>query len=110
MNMLLVAVGERQREIGLKKSLGARRSSIAWQFLYESIALCLLGTFLGIAIGLMTGYFVADYLEGPFIIPVQWIGASFVVTLFTGISAGILPGIRAARLDPIVHPDGVNYK
>lgn len=102
MNMLLVAVGERQREIGLKKSLGARRSSIAWQFLYESIALCLLGTFLGIAIGLMTGYFVADYLEGPFIIPVQWIGASFVVTLFTGISAGILPGIRAARLDPIV--------
>lgn len=102
MNMLLVAVGERQREIGLKKSLGARRSSIAWQFLYESVTLCLLGTFLGVVLGLTTGYFVADYLEGPFIIPGPWIGASFVVTLFTGISAGILPGIRAARLDPIV--------
>ena len=102
MNMLLVAVGERQREIGLKKSLGARRSSITWQFLYESITLCLLGTFLGVVLGLTTGYFVADYLEGPFIIPSQWIGASFIVTLFTGISAGILPGIRAARLDPIV--------
>lgn len=102
MNMLLVAVGERQREIGLKKSLGARRSSIALQFLYESIALCVLGTFLGVAIGLTTGYFVAGYLDGPFIVPSQWIGASFVVTLVTGISAGILPGIRAARLDPIV--------
>lgn len=102
MNMLLVAVGERQREIGLKKSLGARRSSIAWQFLYESVTLCLLGTFLGVVIGLTTGYFVADYLDGPFIVPIQWIGVSFVVTFFTGISAGILPGIRAARLDPIV--------
>tara|TARA_B100000900_G_scaffold222758_1_gene189068 strand:+ start:177 stop:1388 length:1212 start_codon:yes stop_codon:yes gene_type:complete len=102
MNMLLVAVGERQREIGLKKSLGARRASILWQFLYESILLCLIGTVLGVLIGLVTGFFVAKYLEGPFVIPIPWIGISFVVTLITGLAAGLFPGIRASKLDPIV--------
>lgn len=102
MNMLLVAVGERQREIGLKKSLGARRVSILWQFLYESIMLCLIGTVLGVFLGLVTGFFVAKYLEGPFVIPMQWIGISFIVTLATGLTAGLFPGIRASKLDPIV--------
>ena len=101
MNIMLVSVTERTREIGLRKSIGARKKDILWQFLLEAIALSLLGGLVGIVLGWMLGNFVAAQMGVPMIIPWFWIAVALSVCSSIGIIFGFYPALRAARLEPV---------
>ena len=101
MNIMLVSVTERTREIGIAKSLGASRAAILTQFLTEAVVVTQLGGVIGIVIGIAMGNVVALIAGGSFLIPWGWIAASFVVCLLTGLAAGLYPAVKASRLDPI---------
>ena len=101
MNIMLVTVTERTREIGLRMSLGASRNAILQQFLTEAVIISLLGGLAGIAIGVGVPLLV-DYLVDGISIPVSWISVAvaFGVSLLVGLVFGILPASRASRLNP----------
>ena len=109
MNICLVSVGEKTREIGLRISVGARRIDIFWQFLTESICLCLCGTLLGIAGGWLASHGMARIAvrilpiveKWPVVLSGHWILISVLFSVLMGISFGVYPAIRAARLSPI---------
>jgi putative ABC transport system permease protein len=103
MNIMLVSVTERTREIGILKALGARRVDILLQFLIEAVLLCLLGGLLGIALGWGAGALVASMLPGfpPAHVPAWAIALSVGFSAAVGIVFGILPAAKAAQLDPI---------
>lgn len=101
MNIMLVSVTERTREIGIAKALGASRSSILTQFLTEAVIVTQLGGVIGIIFGIVIGNVVALIAGGDFLIPWNWILLSFVVCLFTGLLSGLYPAVKASRLDPI---------
>ena len=101
MNIMLVSVTERTREIGIRKALGARRASILMQFLVEAIVLCQIGAVIGVALGIGVANILALFFETPPTIPWMWVGIAFGgVTLF-GVFFGVYPAWKAARLDPI---------
>jgi len=101
MNIMLVSVTERTREIGIRKAIGAKKSSILIQFLFEAIILCLVGGFIGIVIGVGIGNLAGSLLSAQSAIPVDWviIGISLCVTV--GLIFGTYPAYKAANLDPI---------
>ena len=109
MNICLVSVGEKTHEIGLRKSVGARRIDIFYQFLTESICLCLCGALLGIAGGWLAAHGMARIVvrivpivpEWPVVLSLHWILISVLFSIFMGIAFGVYPAIRAARLSPI---------
>jgi len=109
MNICLVSVGEKTREIGLRKSVGAKRRDIFWQFLTESISLCFCGGVLGIAGGWVAAHGMARLAvrivpivsEWPVVLSVPWIVVSVLFSIFMGVSFGVYPAMRAARLSPI---------
>ncbi len=104
MNIMLVSVTERTREIGIRKSLGATPRRIREQFLFEAIVICLLGGIGGIVLGLATGNLMAGVVSqgaGKFVVPWVWMGLGIVVCVLVGLFSGIYPAIRASRLDPI---------
>ena len=109
MNICLVSVGEKTREIGLRKSVGAKRIHIFWQFLTEAICLCFCGGILGIAGGWLAGHAMARLAvrivpivpEWPVVLSWQWILIAIVFSLFMGVSFGVYPAMQAARLTPI---------
>lgn len=109
MNICLVSVGEKTREIGLRKSVGARRIDIFYQFLTESICLCLCGGILGIAGGWFAAHGMARVAvrilpivpEWPVVLSVPWITISILFSIFMGITFGVYPAMRAARMTPI---------
>ncbi len=109
MNICLVSVGEKTREIGLRKSVGARRVHIFWQFLTESICLCFCGGVLGIAGGWVAAHGMARLAvrivpivpEWPIVFSVPWLVISVFFSIFMGITFGVYPAMRAARLAPI---------
>lgn len=101
MNIMLVSVTERTREIGLLKSIGARRSNILYQFLLESIGLSLLGGFIGIIVGWAAGNAVAASMAIPMIFPFFWITVALLTCSFIGVSFGFFPALRASRLEPV---------
>lgn len=101
MNIMLVSVTERTREIGISKSLGATKSYIQNQFLTEAILLTVFGGVLGAGIGILIGNLVSILLGGNFIMPWQWLGISLLVSILTGVVSGLYPAIKASRLDPI---------
>ena len=108
MNMCLVSVGEKTREIGLRKSVGARRIHIFWQFLTESICLCFCGSILGIAGGWFAAQGMAKLAvrivpilpEWPVVLSGHWILISIIFSIFMGIGFGVYPAMRATRLSP----------
>ena len=100
-NIMLVAVNERTREIGLSKSLGAKSSIIQKQFLWESILISLLGAGFGILLGILIGNFFALYLKTGFVVPWIWILIGVVICFLTGLFAGLYPAYKASKLDPI---------
>jgi putative ABC transport system permease protein len=100
-NIMLVAVNERTREIGVRKAIGATKTSIAMQFLTEAIVICQLGGLFGIIFGMLVGNSMTIFLGGSFIVPWNWIALSVFVCFATGISAGVYPALKASRLDPI---------
>jgi putative ABC transport system permease protein len=101
MNIMLVSVTERTREIGIRKAIGARKSSILMQFLFEAILLCLVGGFIGIVVGVGVGNLAGSLLSAQSAIPVDWviIGISLCVTV--GLIFGTYPAYKASNLDPI---------
>ncbi|NJD09509.1 MAG: FtsX-like permease family protein [Gemmatimonadetes bacterium] len=102
MNIMLVSVAERTREIGIRKALGARRRDIHIQVLVESATLSLAGAALGIAIGIVGAWLVRALSPLPATISPFWIGVSVLLGAGVGVIAGIYPAAKAARLDPVV--------
>ncbi|MBS1928830.1 MAG: ABC transporter permease [Chitinophagaceae bacterium] len=102
MNIMLVAVNERTKEIGLEKALGAKGSDIRRQFLYESILISILGAAVGIISGVLVGNLVALLLKTGFVVPWIWVGGGILVCTLVGLLAGLYPAIKASKLDPIV--------
>lgn len=101
MNIMLVSVTERTKEIGVRKALGATRRNVLLQFLVEAIVICQIGGILGILGGVALGNLVAFATGGGFIIPWLWIGLALVVCTVVGLLSGLYPAMRAAALDPI---------
>jgi putative ABC transport system permease protein len=101
MNIMLVSVTERIREIGLRKSIGAKKSSILNQFLVEAVTICQVGGLGGIVFGIIIGNLVSNWVGGQFIIPWDWMILSVVVCTVVGVLAGIWPARKAAAVDPI---------
>lgn len=102
MNIMLVAVNERTKEIGLVKSLGAKADEIRAQFLWESILISLMGAFVGILLGILFGNVVALLVKTGFVIPWVWVLTGVVVCTAVGLLAGLYPAYKASKLDPIV--------
>jgi putative ABC transport system permease protein len=101
MNIMLVSVTERTREIGIRVSIGARRSDIRNQFLVEALMLCLIGAGIGLVLGLLIGLLVTRLTGLPFVITVVTIAVPIVVSVGITVIFGIYPAIQAARLDPV---------
>jgi putative ABC transport system permease protein len=102
MNIMVVSVTERTREIGVRKALGATPLLIRIQFLTEAVAICILGGSLGIILGIAAGNAVSVFIgNGSFIIPWLWIGVGLTLCVSVGIFSGLYPAIKASRLDPV---------
>ncbi len=101
MNIMLVSVTERTREIGVRKALGAKKSTIAAQFLYEAIIVGQLGGILGIVLGISVGALVSMVAEFNFTTPWGAIIAATIITFMIAIFSGFFPAIKAAKLDPV---------
>ncbi len=101
MNIMLVSVTERTREIGISKALGATRSNIMTQFLTEAVLICQIGGIVGIILGILIGNGVALILGGKFIMPWAWIILGLITCMIVGLASGLYPALKAARLDPI---------
>jgi ABC-type antimicrobial peptide transport system permease subunit len=102
MNIMLVSVTERTREIGVRKAIGARRSDIKWQFLLEAMALTASGGVLGIAAGWLLSLTIRTFVPSlPSTVPLWSAAAGFIVATSIGLFFGLWPALKAARLDPI---------
>jgi putative ABC transport system permease protein len=101
MNIMLVAVSERTKEIGLIKAVGGKHKNVRQQFLFESIIISLLGASFGIVLGIIVGNSFSLVLNTGFVIPWQWVIRGIVICSIVGLVAGIYPALKAARLNPI---------
>ena len=102
MNIMLVAVSERTKEVGLIKALGGKKNSIRSQFLFESTLISLMGAVIGIFLGVIIGNLVGSLLDTEFFIPWNIITIGIVICSGVGLAAGLYPAMKAAKLDPIV--------
>jgi putative ABC transport system permease protein len=101
MNIMLVSVTERTREIGIRKAIGAQRSDILTQFMIEAILLSEIGGFVGVVLGILGGNVVGLLLEVPAVIPWDWAAIGLVTCSIVGFVFGVYPAWKAAMLDPI---------
>ena len=101
MNIMLVSVKERTREIGTRKALGANSKTIKQQFLFESIVVGQLGGIFGIILGISVGNLTALLMKSPFVMPWFWMLCGVLVCLIVSILSGYIPAVRASKLDPI---------
>jgi putative ABC transport system permease protein len=101
MNIMLVSVTERTKEIGIRKSIGARRVSILVQFLIEAVVLSLTGGLVGILLGVVAGNGLAVWMKATVVFPWDWAGLGLLVCTVIGVAAGLYPALKAAALDPI---------
>jgi len=102
MNIMLVSVSERTREIGINKALGAPSASIKSQFLTESILISITGGAIGILLGILTGNLLGLLFDTGFVIPWMWISIGVALCATVGVVSGIFPALKASKLDPIV--------
>lgn len=102
MNIMLVAVNERTKEIGLTKALGGTKKDIRSQFLFESLIISLMGAAAGIVAGILIGNLVALLLHTGFVVPWGWVAIAIIVCSLVGLAAGLYPAYKASNLDPIV--------
>lgn len=101
MNIMLVSVTERTKEIGTRKALGATSKIIRWQFLVEAIVICQLGGISGIILGIFIGNITSLVIGSSFIIPWVWMGSGIAICIVVGLVSGFFPAAKAAKLDPI---------
>lgn len=101
MNIMLVSVTERTREIGVRKAIGAKPRTIKYQFLFESIMIGQFGGIFGIILGILIGNAVSSMLKSHFIIPWIWVTMGIVVCFIVGVVSGYAPAVKAANIDPI---------
>lgn len=101
MNIMLVSVTERTREIGIRRAVGAKRRNIMTQFIMEAIVLCEVGGAIGVILGIIGGNTAAYFMEVPPVIPVDWVVYGLLICSVVGIVFGTYPAFRAANLDPI---------
>jgi putative ABC transport system permease protein len=107
MNIMLVSVTERTREIGIRKALGARKSNILSQFITEAVVLCEIGGLVGVVLGILGGNLAAIAFSFPAVFPLDWALIGFAITTFVGVVFGVYPAWKAANLDPI---DSLRYE
>lgn len=107
MNIMLVSVTERTREIGIRRAIGARKDAVLTQFLCEAVVLSQLGGIAGITFGLLAGNVVAIVTKSPPTVPWDWVTHGFLICSFVGIAFGTYPAWKAAQLDPI---DSLRYE
>jgi putative ABC transport system permease protein len=101
MNIMLVSVTERTREIGVRRAIGAKKRNIMTQFVLEAIVLCEVGGVIGVVVGIAAGNIAAYFLEVPPEIPIDWTILGLLICSLVGIVFGTYPAIKAANLDPI---------
>jgi putative ABC transport system permease protein len=101
MNIMLVSVTERTREIGVRKAIGAKPLTIKYQFLFESIMIGQMGGIFGIILGILIGNAVSSMLRSSFVIPWVWVFTGIVVCFIVGVVSGYAPAVKAANIDPI---------
>lgn len=101
MNIMLVSVSERTREIGIRKAIGAKRRDILWQFLIESVALSAMGGIIGILLGLGIGKILSSALSMTVTFSSSVVMLSFLFSLFVGVGFGVFPANKASKLNPI---------
>jgi putative ABC transport system permease protein len=101
MNIMLVAVSERTREVGLIKALGGKKKDVRRQFLFESICISILGAVIGIFLGILVGNLFSVILNTGFVIPWVWVFIGIAICSVVGLVAGIYPAMKAASLNPI---------
>ncbi|WP_289054234.1 ABC transporter permease [Carboxylicivirga marina] len=101
MNIMLVAVAERTREIGIRKAIGASSKAIRNQFLFETIIIGQIGGFVGIVVGVFVGNLMSMIMQSSFIVPWDWVIVGVLVCLGVSVLSGLLPAIKASKLDPI---------
>ncbi len=107
MNIMLVSVTERTREIGIRKAIGARKQNILTQFILEAVVVSELGGLIGIGAGILGGNVVALLLSVPPVIPIDWTILGFIICSIIGIVFGVYPAWKASNLDPI---DSLRYE
>ncbi|MBZ0203196.1 MAG: ABC transporter permease [Ignavibacteria bacterium] len=107
MNIMLVTVTERTKEIGIRMAIGAKRGNILTQFLFEAILLCEIGGIIGIAVGIGAGNLLGTMLNTPVSIPYDWVVIGLIVCSLIGILFGTYPAFKAAKLNPI---DALRYE
>lgn len=107
MNIMLVSVNERTREIGISKSLGATKRTIFTQFLTEATTICIIGGVLGIVLGVIFGNIVSFFLKAGFVLAINWVIFGLIFCTIIGLLAGLYPAIRASKLNPV---DALRYE
>lgn len=101
MNIMLVSVTERTKEIGTRKAIGATSKTILQQFLMEAIVICQIGGLFGIVLGILIGNITSIIMKSAFVIPWGWLGVGILLCVIVGLISGIYPAMKASKLDPI---------
>jgi len=101
MNIMLVSVTERTREIGIRKAIGAKKRNILFQFIIEAVTLCQFGGVIGIVLGLSAGNLAGKALNAAPAVPLDWVLAGIGLCVLVGVGFGTYPAWKAANLDPI---------
>ena len=101
MNIMLVAVTERTKEIGLVKAIGGKKKNVRQQFLWESVLISLMGAVIGVVLGVIVGNIFSLVLSTGFVVPWAWVIVGIVICSLVGLLAGLYPAYKASRLNPI---------